>query len=121
MVTTLAAVSLSIFSPIKAQNTLALMMIIGIFLDWLLTRFVLEDFYMSRREDVSVTNENILLSDSNNRIWAWPVCLALMALVTAISPPGVEVFDVNQFLSEDDPALDEFEEYKINISSLLAP
>ncbi len=110
MVTTLAAVSLSMFSPIKAQNTLALMMIIGIFLDWLLTRFVLEDFYMSRREEVEVTSENILQSDTKNRVWAWPTCLVLMSLVIAISPPGVEVFDVNQFLSDDDPALDQFEE-----------
>jgi len=85
-------------------------MIIGIFLDWLLTRFVLEDFYMSRREDVVLASENILQNEGNNRIWAWPTCLAILALVTAISPPGVEVFDVNQFLADDDPALDEFEE-----------
>ena len=60
MVTTLAAVSLSLFSIIKAQKTLALMMIIGIFLDWLITRFVLEDFYMKRRKDTGPPPRNII-------------------------------------------------------------
>jgi len=110
MVTTLAAVSLSMFSPIKAQNTLALMMIIGIFLDWLLTRFVLEDFYMSRRDGELISPVLEPISESNATQWFWPSCLAILAIVTVISPPGVEVFDINQFLSDDDPALDEFEE-----------
>ncbi len=109
MITTLSAVSLSLFSPIKAQNTLALMMIIGIFMDWLLTRFVLEDFYLSRR----IVSQDIYDEKSyknQKSKWAWPASLALLAIIALISPPGVEVFNPDQFLPEDDPALDEFEE-----------
>ena len=109
MITTLSAVSLSLFSPIKAQNTLALMMIIGVFMDWLLTRFVLEEFYISRRE-INQELSTKLTTNNDKSKWAWPTCLTLLAIVALISPPGVEVFDINQFLSEDDPALDEFEQ-----------
>ena len=109
MITTLSAVSLSLFSPIKAQNTLALMMIIGIFMDWLLTRFVLEDFYLSRR---SISQDIYFEKSYKNQKskWAWPASLAFLAIIALISPPGVEVFNPDQFLPEDDPALDEFEE-----------
>ena len=42
----------------------------------------------------------------------------LLAIAALVSPGG-RGFDINQFLSEDDPALDEFlNNYKINISSL---
>ena len=109
MITTLSAVSLSLFSPIKAQNTLALMMIIGVFMDWLLTRFVLEEFYISRRE-INQELSTKLTTNNDKSKWAWPTCLTLLAIVALVSPPGVEVFDINQFLSEDDPALDEFEQ-----------
>ena len=110
MVTTLAAVSLSLFSIIKAQKTLALMMIIGIFLDWLITRFVLEDFYMKRRIDTGPPPRNIIATNDELTRWSWPLCLTLLALVAVVSPPGVEVFDINQFLPEEDPALEELEE-----------
>ena len=49
MATTVAAVSLALFSPIKAQRGLALVMIVGIVFDWLLTRFVLEQYYLKSR------------------------------------------------------------------------
>ena len=46
MVTTVGAVSLALFSPIRAQRGLALVMIIGILLDWFVTRYVLERSYL---------------------------------------------------------------------------
>ena len=113
LVTTLAAVSLSLFSPIKAQRSLGLVMMIGIFLDWLFTRFVLEDFYLSRRNSSHKHDERIMFSPENKiGIWSWPICLVMLIAIALASPQGVEVFDINQFLPEDDPALDEFEELK---------
>jgi predicted RND superfamily exporter protein len=113
LVTTLAAVSLSLFSPIKAQRSLGLVMMIGIFLDWLFTRFVLEDFYLSRRNSSHEHDERIMFSPENKiGILSWPICLVMLIAIALASPQGVEVFDINQFLPEDDPALDEFEELK---------
>ena len=108
MITTIAAVSLALFSPIRAQRSLGLIMAIGIILDWVLTRFVLEDFYLSRR---SVQEEVGESSQSNLSItWAWPVALLLLASIAVISPPGVHVLEVEQFLPEDDLALEEMED-----------
>ena len=113
LVTTLAAVSLSLFSPIKAQRSLGLVMMLGIFLDWLLTRYVLEEFYLSRRKSNHKHDERIMFSTENKiGVWSWPVCLVMLIAIALASPQGVEVFDINQFLPEDDPALDEFEELK---------
>ena len=42
MLTTVAAISLALFSQIKAQRSLALVMMVGIILDWIVTRYVLE-------------------------------------------------------------------------------
>lgn len=110
MVTTLAAVSLSLFSPIKAQNSLALIMIIGVFLDWLVTRFVLEEFYMSRRNNSEIQPLEIPTESNAKMKWGWPLSLTFLAVITLISPTGVEVLDIHQFLAEDDPALEEFED-----------
>ena len=111
MFTTIAAVSLSIWSPIKAQNTLALLIIIGVTLDWLVTRFVLEDFYISRRRCEKFLPPGELISSENQyKKWLWPLSLTFLAMVAVISPPGVEVFDVNQFLADDDPELEKFDE-----------
>ena len=113
LVTTLAAVSLSLFSPIKAQRSLGLVMMIGIFLDWLLTRYVLEEFYLNRRKTNHNHDERLMFSTENKiGTWSWPVCLVMLIAIALASPQGVEVFDINQFLPEDDPALDEFEELK---------
>ena len=49
MITTVSAISLSLISPIRAQRSLAVVMIIGIILDWVVTRFLLENFYLSKR------------------------------------------------------------------------
>ena len=110
MVTTLAAVSLSLFSPIKAQSSLALIMIIGVFLDWLVTRFVLEEFYMSRRNNSEIKPLEIPTESDAKMKWGWPLSLTFLAVITLISPTGVEVLDIHQFLAEDDPALEEFED-----------
>ena len=108
MVTTIAAVSLALFSPIRAQRSLGLVMAIGIILDWVLTRYVLEDFYLMRR---NVQNEVIESTQSTPSIsWAWPVALLLLASIAVISPPGVHVLEVEQFLPEDDLALEEMED-----------
>ena len=108
MVTTVAAVSLSLFSPIRAQRSLGLVMAIGIILDWVLTRYVLEDFYLSRR---SILLEEGEASQSNLSVsWAWPVALLVLASIAVISPPGVHVLEIEQFLPEDDLALEEMED-----------
>ncbi len=108
MVTTVAAVSLALFSPIRAQRSLGLVMAIGIILDWVLTRYVLEEFYLSRRvvqdDVVDFTPFNISVS------WAWPVALLVLASIAVISPPGVHVLEVEQFLPEDDLVLEEMED-----------
>ncbi|MDP6870237.1 MAG: hypothetical protein QGI21_05645 [Candidatus Poseidoniaceae archaeon] len=111
MATTLAAISLAMISPLKAQSSLAMVMAIGIILSWIVTRFVLEDFFLNSRR-IS-TNENELkesIFTNKSAIWSWPIALLLLASIAIISPNGVEVFDVNQFLPEDDPALGEFDE-----------
>ena len=103
MLTTVAAVSLAMFSPIKAQRSLSLVMVLGIVLSWLVTRFLLEDFFLKRRDE-SFSEPMVL---SHSLAWCWPVALVLLALLAVVAPSGVEVLDVNQFLPEDDPALDE--------------
>ncbi len=108
MLTTLAAISLALFSPIKAQRSLALVMAIGIIFNWMFTRFVLEDFFLKRRlvmEKESKSSQ--LLSPNPNFSWSWPIALLVLASITVVSPSGVEVFDVQQFLPEDDSSLEE--------------
>ena len=108
MITTVAAVSLALFSPIRAQRSLGLVMAIGIILDWVMTRYVLEDFYLSRRSVLEEEGESAI---SNLSIpWAWPVALLLLASIAVISPPGVNVLEVEQFLPEDDLAHEEMED-----------
>lgn len=108
MITTVAAVSLALFSPIRAQRSLGLVMAIGIILDWVMTRYVLEDFYLNRR---SILEEEGGPAQSTISIsWAWPVTLLLLASIAVISPPGVNVLEVEQFLPEDDLALEEMED-----------
>ena len=108
MVTTIAAVSLALFSPIRAQRSLGLVMAIGIFLDWVLTRYVLEDFYLSRRTILDENTESAPFGGSIS--WAWPVALLVLASIAVASPPGVNVLEVEQFLPEDDLALEEMED-----------
>ena len=105
MLTTIAAVSLALFSPLRAQRSLALVMVIGIFLDWLITRYLLEDFYLSRKKDsVAVSSSRNVVSNPAFNVM-WPALLLLLAGVAFVSPGGVEVLDINQFLPEDDPEL----------------
>ena len=109
--TTLAAISLSLFSPIKAQRSIALVMSIGIILCWIITRFVLEDFYLRKRAQFDNDSKLSKLMTSNPMFsWSWPIALLLLASIAVVSPSGVEVFDVEQFLPENDPALDDLEE-----------
>jgi hypothetical protein len=109
--TTLAAISLSLFSPIKAQRSLALVMAIGIILCWVITRYVLEDLFLRKRAEID--NHSTLpesLTSNPMFSWSWPVALLLLASIAVVSPPGVEVFDVEQFLPENDPALDDLKD-----------
>ena len=107
MLTTIAAVSLALFSPLRAQRSLALVMVIGIFLDWLITRYMLEDFYLSRKKvSIAVSSSKNVLSNPAFTVM-WPALLLLLAGVAFVSPSGVEVLDINQFLPDDDPELAE--------------
>ena len=111
MATTVAAISLALFSPIKAQRGLSLVMITGIVLDWILTRYVLEDFYLDSRKTVpDFKEENFTQGDGKK--WLWPCGLVLLVLIAATSPPGVETLDIEQFLPEDSDSLDELSELR---------
>ena len=108
MITTVTAISLALFSPVKAQRSLALIMIIGIILDWIMTRFVLEDFYLSKR----MKNDNfqkIEKTDYYSNTMLWPMALVILVSIAVISPPSVDILDVKQFLPDDDLALNELE------------
>ena len=110
MITTVAAVSLALFSPIRAQRSLGLVMAIGIILDWVMTRYVLEEYYLKRREIREKSVDETSSFSSISTPWAWAVALLVLAAITVISPPGVNVLEVEQFLPADDPALDEMDE-----------
>ena len=86
-------------------------MAIGIILDWIITRYVLEGFYLRKRAEMDNDSKVPALVTTNPMFsWSWPVALLLLASVAVISPSGVEVFDVEQLLPANDPALDELEE-----------
>ena len=107
MLTTIAAVSLALFSPLRAQRSLTFVMIIGIFLDWLVTRYLLEHFYISRKK-VAVIDLAAQTSTTKPAFSVlWPALLLLLAGVAFVAPSGVEVLDIKQFLPADDPALEE--------------
>lgn len=112
MVTTIGAVSLALLSPIRAQRGLALVMIIGIFLDWFVTRYVLERSYLATRRTPPRPPAQTSPLVFSPVAWLWPVALILMAGVAATSPPGVEILDIDQFLPEDDPSLDELDDLR---------
>ena len=109
MLTTVSAVSLAFFSPIRAQRTLALVMVLGLILDWLLTRFILEDFYLSRRSEESLVDRTPMRSHPL-LFWCWPVALLLLTSVALVAPAGFKVLDVEQFLPEDDSSILEMHE-----------
>ena len=109
MITTVAAVSLALFSPIRAQRSLGLVMAIGIILDWVMTRYLLEDFFLNRRK-VHEDFSGVTSSENSSSSWAWPVALIILSSIAVMAPPGVNVMDIEQFLPEDDPALVEMEE-----------
>ena len=109
MITTVAAVSLALFSPIRAQRSLGLIMAIGIILDWVMTRYLLEDFYLGRRK-IRENDDNDAFIFNSSTTWAWPVALLVLAAITVMAPPGVNVLEVEQFLPNDDPALDEMDD-----------
>ena len=115
MITTVAAVSIALFSQIKAQRSLALVMIIGIVLDWLMTRYVLEDIYLenklAKQSKPITTNQNQSISIF---AWLWPVSLASLLLIAITAPAGVEVLDIQQFLPEDESSLDELQDLTDN-------
>lgn len=110
MLTTIAAVSLAIFSPIKAQKSLAFVIALGIFLDWLVTRFILEEFYLRRRANKESTLLDKPLTNDPRAAWGWPAVLLGLAAIALMSPAGVEVLDFNQFLPEDHPEITQMEE-----------
>ncbi len=107
MLTTIAAVSLAFFSPIRVQRSLALVMVIGIFLDWLVTRYLLEQFFVARRKDLATVSTVSKALNQPAFGVLWPALLLLLAAIAFASPGGVEVLDVEQFLPADDPAIQE--------------
>ncbi len=109
MLTTVAAVSLAFASPIRAQRSLALVIVIGIFLDWLITRFLLEDIYLRRRDERAGPSRPFAPPESVRKSF-WPVALTMLAAMAIIAPSGVEVLDIEQFLPEDSPFLAELED-----------
>ena len=112
MLTTVAAVSFALFSPIRAQRSLSLVMIVGIILNWVFTRFVLEEFYLTRSQKSQSSSKAKLLPYHVTMSWFWPMFLTLLSALVLIAPPGVQILDVNQFLPDDDPALEEMKELK---------
>lgn len=110
MMTTSAAVSLALFSPIRAQRSLALVMVLGIVLDWMVTRFLLEDFFLKRRARTDNEEKSDLLPSHPAMVWCWPLALLMLAAVAVASPTGFEVLEVEQLLPEDDPVILEMEE-----------
>ncbi len=110
MVTTVAAVSLALFSSIRAHRTLAMVMIIGIILDWVVTRYLLEGIYLRRRLKLELGLESKSLPSHQSMSWCWPIALVLLASIAVIAPPGVEIFDIDQLLPEDDPGIAELED-----------
>ena len=110
MMTTSAAVSLALFSPIRAQRSLALVMVLGIVLDWMVTRFLLEDFFLKRRARTDNEEKSDLLPSHPAMVWCWPLALLMLAAVAVASPIGFEVLEVEQLLPEDDPVILEMEE-----------
>ena len=123
MVTTIGAVSLALFSPIRAQRGLAMVMIIGIFLDWFVTRYVMEGVYLATRQAPPRPPAQTAHLRFAPVAWLWPVALVLLAGVAVTSPPGVEVLDIDQFMPADDPSLDELDDlsgtYMIASSTLV--
>jgi predicted RND superfamily exporter protein len=107
MITTVTAISLALFSPIKAQRSLAIIMIIGIILDWIVTRFLLEDYFISMREPISNLTKQNIPSYHYTMSWFWPIALLILAFIAVLSPSDVEILDIKQFLPEDDPSLEE--------------
>ena len=83
-------------------------MAVGIFLDWVMTRYVLEAFYLSRRTQYDENRDSEQFGVSIS--WAWPIALLVLASIAVASPPGVNVLEVEQFLPEDDSALEEMED-----------
>ena len=110
MMTTVAAVSLAMVSPLKAQRSLAKVIVFGIVLGWAMTRFVLEDFYLQRRKKNHLIEEEKKTSPHPALAWSWPVALLVLVALAAASPGGVKVLDIEQFLPEGDPALVELED-----------
>lgn len=115
MLTTVAAVSIALFSQIKAQRSLALVMIIGIVLDWAMTRFILEDIYLSEKKPIK---KPVLKPTIQKPIsifaWFWPASLVVLICIAITAPAGVEVLDIQQFLPEDEGSLDDLQELRDN-------
>jgi predicted RND superfamily exporter protein len=110
MMTTVAAVSLAMVSPLKAQRSLAKVIVFGIILGWAMTRFVLEDFYLQRRKKNHLVEEEKKTPPHPALAWSWTIALLVLVALAAASPAGVKVLDIEQFLPEGDPAMDELED-----------
>ena len=115
MVTTVAAVSIALFSQIKAQRSLALVMIIGIVLDWAMTRFILEDIYLSEKKSIKqLVLKPTIQKPISTFAWFWPASLIVLLCIAITAPAGVEVLDIQQFLPEDEGSLDDLQELRDN-------
>ena len=110
MCTTVAAVSLAMISEIKLQRNLALVIVLGIVMDYIMTRYVLEDVYMDARKQFELNPDRV--QTTLNVGWVWPTLLLILAGVAASAPVGVEILDIHQFMPEEHPSLDELEELR---------
>ena len=111
MMTTIAAVMLAIISPILIQRSLGLVMATGILLSWAVSRFILEDLFLSRREvgDDDVLDRPLRIPEPVQEN-SWSALLAIFALLIVVSPAGVAIMNVESFLPEDTPELKEIED-----------
>ena len=110
MMTTIAAVMLAIISPILIQRSLGLVMATGILLSWAVSRFILEDLFLSRREVGDDVLDRPLRIPEPIQQNSWSVLLAIFALLIVVSPAGVAIMNVESFLPEDTPELEEIED-----------
>ncbi|MBI31646.1 MAG: hypothetical protein CMB72_03480 [Euryarchaeota archaeon] len=111
MMTTIAAVMLAIISPILVQKSLGLVMATGILLSWAVSRFILEDLFLSRRD---TTHEDrldlpIRIPESIEQN-SWSAMLVFFAILVLVSPGGVAIMNVESFLPENTPELEEIED-----------
>ena len=97
-------------SEIKLQRNRALVIVLGIVMDYIMTRYVLEDVYMDARKQFDLNPDRV--QTRLNVGWVWPTLLLILAGVAVSAPVGVEILDIHQFMPEEHPSLDELDELR---------